>query len=99
MESAAPIPRSCAVLPKAGDLLMVANVGWNPGVVGHTTLGTDLASPSGQTFQTRQTVVLDDAPRDPEFRYSPLLRDHGILSLLNVPISVDGIAAAGAAWP
>ncbi len=77
--------------PEAGDLLMVAGIGWNPGVVGRTTLGTDLASPSGQTFQTRQTVVLDDAPHDPESRYSPLLRDHGILSLLNAPISVDGI--------
>ena len=77
--------------PEAGDLLMVAGIGWNPGVVGHATFATDLASPSGQTFQTRQTVMQDDAPHDPDFRYSALLRDHGILSLLNAPISVDGI--------
>ena len=77
--------------PEAGDLLMIAGVGWHPDVVGRTTLGIDLASPSGQTFQTRQVVMVDDAPNDPEFRYSPLLRDHGILSLLNAPIGVDGL--------
>ena len=77
--------------PEAGDLLLMAGVGWNPGVVGHTTLGTDLASPSGRTFQTRQTVMVEDAPHDPEFRYAPLLGDHGIISLLTAPISVDSL--------
>ncbi len=77
--------------PEAGDLLLVAGIGWNQGVVGHATLGTDLATPAGRTFQTRQTVILDDAPNDPEFRYNSLLRDHGIVSLLNAPISVDSL--------
>ena len=76
--------------PEAGDLLMMAGVGWKPGAVGHATFGTDLAVPAGRTLQTGQPVVLDDAPHDPEFRYPPLLRDHGILSLLNAPIGVDG---------
>ena len=77
--------------PETGDLLLVAGVGWDPGVVGHATLGTDFASPSGRTFQTRQTVIVEDAAHDPEFRYAPLLRDHGIVSLLNAPVSVDSL--------
>ena len=77
--------------PDAGDFLLVAGVGWNQGVVGHATLGTDLGMPAGRTFQTNQAVTVEDAPNDPEFRYSPLLRDHGIVSLLNAPIGVDSL--------
>ncbi len=76
--------------PETGDLLMVAGVGWKPGVVGHTVFGTDLASPPGRALQTRQLVMQHDAPNDPEFRYAPVLRDHGIASLLNAPVGVDG---------
>ena len=76
--------------PEAGDLLVVAGVGWGPGVVGHASLGTDLASPPGQALQTRLPNVVEDLPNDPEYRYSGLLQDHSIISLLNVPVTVDG---------
>jgi len=76
--------------PEAGDLLVVAGVGWGPGVIGHSSLGTDLASPPGQALQTRLPNVVEDLPNDPEYRVSGLLRDHGIVSLLNVPVTVDG---------
>lgn len=76
--------------PEAGDLLVVAGVGWGPGVIGHASLGIDLASPPGQALQTRLPNVVEDLPHDPEYRYSGLLRDHGIVSLLNVPVAVDG---------
>jgi two-component sensor histidine kinase len=78
--------------PSVGDLLMEAGVGWKPGLVGHATLGTDAASPPGHTIQTGQGLILDDVTADPDYRYSPILRDHGIVSLLNVPVMVDGIA-------
>jgi hypothetical protein len=42
--------------PEAGDLLIVAGVGWHPGVVGHIALGTDLASPPGRTFPPLSTT-------------------------------------------
>jgi len=77
--------------PELGDLLIVAGVGWKPGVVGHVSLGTDLASAPGQALQTRQPVVTDDIRNDPELRYPPVLRKHGITSALNVPIVIDGI--------
>ncbi len=75
--------------PENGDLLLVAGVGWHPGVVGTARLGTDVASPPGQALQTRQPVVVDDLPNDPSVRHSPLLREHGIVSALNVPVAVD----------
>lgn len=76
--------------PEAGDLLIVAGIGWKPGTVGHATLGTDLASPPGRTFQTRQPTVVDDLPNDSDFRYSSVLRDHHIVSVLQAPIAVYG---------
>jgi two-component sensor histidine kinase/putative methionine-R-sulfoxide reductase with GAF domain len=76
--------------PDHGDLLIVAGVGWKPGVVGKTTVPIDNASPPGRAMQTAASVVIEDLPNDPEFRYSPLLRDHGIISVLNVPVMIDG---------
>ena len=76
--------------PDHGDLLIVAGVGWNPGVVGHVSLGTDLASLPGQALRTRLPNVVDDLPNDREFRYPAVLREHGIVSALNVPVAVDG---------
>jgi two-component sensor histidine kinase len=73
-----------------GDLLIVAGVGWSPGVVGHVTVGTDVRSPAGCALQSRQPVTVEDLPNNPEFRYPPVLRDHGIVAALNVPVAVDG---------
>lgn len=73
------------------DLLMVAGVGWKPGVVGHRSLGSDLASLPGRAYQTSQPVIVEDAPHSIEFRYSQVLREHGIISALNVPVVIDGL--------
>jgi len=75
------------------DLLVVAGVGWKPGVVGHATLPLGMRSPPGRPVETREPVTIDDLPNDPEFDYSDLLRDHGIVSVVNVPIIV-----ADAVW-
>jgi two-component sensor histidine kinase len=73
-----------------GDLLVEAGVGWKPGVVGHATLGADYRSPPGRAIQTAAPVAIANLPSDPEYRYSDLLRDHGLVSVLNVPIMIDG---------
>jgi two-component sensor histidine kinase len=78
--------------PVEGDLFMEAGVGWAPGTVKATSFSTDLASPPGRAFQTGQPVQIEDIPADTEFRISPILQDHHILSLLNVPVLVDGAA-------
>lgn len=76
--------------PDLGDLLIEAGVGWRPGVVGNATLGADHRSPGGRAMQIAAPVAIDDLPNDPEYRYSDVLREHGVVSVLNVPIMIDG---------
>ena len=76
--------------PEAGDLLMVAGLGWHDGVVGNTTFGIDLGSAPGQALQTRQPLLVYDLADEPDLRIPPIFREHGIVSLLNVPIAMDG---------
>jgi two-component sensor histidine kinase len=78
--------------PEAGDLLVVAGIGWSEGIVGHATFSTDLASPPGSAFQTGQSTIINDLPRSKEFRTSGILREHGIVSVINVPLEIDGAA-------
>ncbi|QCO07266.1 GAF domain-containing protein (plasmid) [Azospirillum argentinense] len=77
--------------PTMGDMLVEAGVGWRPGVVGHVKTATDVGEAPGRAFQTRQPVVTEDLPNDPEIRYHPVLAEHGIISAVNVPIAVDGV--------
>lgn len=76
--------------PESGDLLIVAGVGWKFGVVGHTIVLNDSASPVGRSMQTGMPVVVEDIANNPELRYPKVLRYHGIVSLLNVPMMIDG---------
>ena len=76
--------------PDVGDLLVEAGVGWRPGVVGHVSFGADRHSAPGRSLQTGAPVVVEDIRNDPEFRYAEVLREHGIVSVINVPVFVDG---------
>jgi PAS domain S-box-containing protein len=71
----------------ADDLLLVrAGVGWREGVVGRAALGSGMRSPAGRAFRTGEPVAIADLRAQDEFEHSALLREHGIVSLLNVPI-------------
>jgi two-component sensor histidine kinase/putative methionine-R-sulfoxide reductase with GAF domain len=74
-----------------GDLLMIAGKGWTPGVVGHSRLGADMMSPPGRAYQTREAVCIGTVNDDPNFRYASVLKDHGIVSVLNALIAIDGV--------
>jgi two-component sensor histidine kinase len=76
--------------PDKGDLLVEAGVGWKPGFVGHVSFGADRFSAPGRSMQTGAPVAVEDIANDPEFRYADVLREHGIVSVLNVPVFVDG---------
>ncbi len=78
--------------PRTSDLLIVAGVGWKEGVVGSATLSADLRSPPGRAFKTAEPVSVHNLPEQGEYVYSDVLKDHRILSLLNVPILIDGAA-------
>jgi two-component sensor histidine kinase len=78
--------------PRTADLLVVAGIGWREGVVGAATLPAGLNSAPGRSFQTGQSVIIRDFTEQNEFELSPLLRQHGIVALANVPILIDGAA-------
>lgn len=76
--------------PEKGDLLVAAGVGWQPGIVGTTTLALDYRSPAGRAFQTGAPVTIDNLDEAQEFRFPELLHEHGIVSLINVPVMING---------
>jgi two-component sensor histidine kinase len=76
--------------PETADLLIVAGHGWREGVVGHVRFRADLSSPPGCALQTGQPVAVDDITNSPGFTPAPVLLEHGIVSLTNVPVPVDG---------
>jgi two-component sensor histidine kinase len=78
--------------PHTSDLLVVAGVGWKESVVGTATLSADLRSPPGRAFQTAEPVSIADLNEQNEYAYSNLLKEHGIISLTNVPVLTDGAA-------
>ncbi len=75
--------------PEHADLVIEAGVGWNAGSLKAVSFATDMASPPGRTFQTGQPVMIADLSDAPGFRMSHALREHGIVSLLNVPVFFD----------
>lgn len=76
--------------PYADDLLVVAGTGWKEGVIGETRLPADMTSPAGRALRTARSVSIPDLRRQSEFRPAPLLAEHGVVSLLNVPIRTNG---------
>jgi transcriptional regulator with GAF, ATPase, and Fis domain len=78
--------------PHTSDLLVVAGVGWKEGVVGSATLSADLRSPPGRAFRTAEPVSIKDLGEQHEYAHSGLLKEHGIVSLSNVPVLIDGAA-------
>lgn len=74
------------------DLLMVAGVGWKSGVVRAATFPADFKSPPGLAYQTAEPVCLADTASAQGFIISSILQEHGIVSLANVPVLIDGAA-------
>ena len=77
----------CKVLeyqPDEGRFLVRAGVGWHEGVVGHATVGADLASPAGYAFQTRRPVISNHLAAEDRFRTPELLVEHDIQRAINV---------------
>jgi two-component sensor histidine kinase len=77
---------------EVGDLLLTNGIGWKKGVVGQATFSIDLESPPGASFQTAEPVVIDDVNETREYVPSPSLKEHGIISVVNVPILINNAA-------
>ncbi|TAJ91735.1 MAG: GAF domain-containing protein [Reyranella sp.] len=78
--------------PATADLLMVAGTGWKKGLVRVVTFPSDLRSPPGRAYLTAEPVSIADCSKAPDFVLSDMLKEHGIVSLANVPILTDGAA-------
>jgi PAS domain S-box-containing protein len=79
--------KHCKVLeyqPDEGRFLVRAGVGWHEGVVGHATIGADLASPAGYAYQTRRPVISNHLAQEERFRTPELLVEHDIRRAINV---------------
>ncbi len=77
--------------PHRGDLLIEAGVGWRPGVVGEVALAIDYRSPAGRAFQTGAPVAIANLLQAPEFTIPDVLREHGIVAMLNAPVMINGL--------
>jgi two-component system, sensor histidine kinase PdtaS len=78
--------------PENADLLVIAGTGWKPGVVGTATLSADLKSPPGRSFQIGEPISVGNFEEQDEYQVSPLLKEHGIVSLVNAPVLIGGTA-------
>jgi two-component sensor histidine kinase len=54
------------------------------------SFSADRRSAPGRSLQTGVPVACEDIRHDPEYHYADVLREHGIISVLNVPIFIDG---------
>jgi PAS domain S-box-containing protein len=73
-------------LPAENQFLVLAGVGWKPGVVGVANIPGGLDSPAGYALHTGEPVVSEDQSRENRFRFPPLLIEHGIDRAINVII-------------
>ena len=83
----------CKVLeyiPAENRLLVRAGVGWDEGVVGHASVGADLASPAGYALRTGKPVISNHLENEQRFRTPELLVEHGIRRAMNVILQGDG---------
>ncbi len=78
--------------PREADFLVAAGIGWKEGVVRSATLSADLQSAPGRAFRTAEPATIKDFSQQSEYVLSDFLRGHGIVSLTNVPIMIDGAA-------
>jgi two-component sensor histidine kinase len=59
-------------------------------VVGHATVGADLASPAGYALHTGKPVISNHLENEQRFRTPELLIEHGIRRAMNVILQGDG---------
>ena len=79
----------CKVLVPSADhaeLLVLAGVGWEPGVVGAARVSAHPDSQPGYALTQADLVVFDDLSRTSRFTAADLARRHGIISSACLPV-------------
>jgi PAS domain S-box-containing protein len=69
-----------------GRVLFQAGAGWEEGLVGQSATEARSAVPAAQVLRTQTPVIVEDLATDARFPDAFLLRAHGIVSSLNIPL-------------
>ncbi len=67
-------------------MLMRAGAGWEPGVIGNTSVPFNEASQAAMAIRAEAPVVVDDYSSEMRFEGAEILRRQGVLSGITVPI-------------
>ncbi len=73
-------------------LRMVNGVGWKDGVVGNVNISVGSGSQADYTLKEQKPIVIRDSRTETRFSYPAVLRDHGVVSGLSVPMIAGGHA-------
>ena len=77
-------------LPGGNALLLSAGVGWQPGVVGHLTLGVERQSHAGYTLMVNKPVITKDLRTETRFEIPSFFQEHQVISSVSVIIQGEG---------
>lgn len=72
--------------PETNDGIVRASKGFRGDIVNRHVIPATIETPFGYSVQTREPLHVADIRSDPRFVANDLLQDHGVVSLLNVPI-------------
>lgn len=75
-----------ALQPDGHTLLVVAGVGWKPGVVGEATIEVMEDTSEGVALKTGEPMISPDITLETRFRYPPFLMDNNVKAVSNVVI-------------
>ena len=73
-------------LPAEDRLLLRAGIGWKPGYVGVYTAPADMDTAIGYAFNLCEPVPVSDYQTQSQFGWPDILKDHGCVSSVNVPL-------------
>ncbi|GAX37470.1 PAS domain-containing protein [Nodularia sp. NIES-3585] len=74
------------LLPDGDALLLRAGVGWQSGLVGKTSVSTDINSQAGYTLLAQEPVIVTNLHQETRFNGSPLLYEHQVVGGISVVI-------------
>ncbi len=77
------------LLPDGGTLLLRAGVGWDDALVGHATTEIGVDAEGKFSLLSAASVIIENLETETRFVVPPLLRDHGVVSVMSVVIQGD----------
>ena len=86
-----PFCKICEYRAADDALVVVAGIGWRPGVIGAAIARADRSNPVGRAFRTGEPVITRDLRGQHDFDLPPIYGDHAIISSVNVVIARFGV--------